>query len=788
MGALRRRVIKFGGTSVGSVEALRAALAIVVAAAGKRPVVVVVSALAGVTDALEAAVAGATASRLSVDGFVTSLRERHLALLRAVASGPEIARAQSRLRERLSELDGRLRALTMERRGSPAARDAVLALGERLSAPIVAAGLRTRGIDAHAVDACGLIRTDARFGEAAVDFPATRRLVTAAFSGLPSPTVPVVTGFIGATEAGDTTVLGRGGSDYTAAVLGWALEVERVEIWSDVDGVLSADPRLVPAAATLPRLSYREATALAAHGAKVLHPKTLRPLEEVAIPVLIRNTLRPAVVGTRVGPEPGLHDGTAAVTSLAREGHAEVLVLGGHAAARPDWARDALAQGGVRARHVGAAGVLPGLRLVVDPAQREAAVRALHEAFAPARPVVSLVVAGPRGRVAGALLAQLERHGRALGAELGIELRLVGAFDRHRLAWSVAGLRPSEAARALERGQAEGWREALARLRRDAPRPVVFVDGTASEDLAAAYASLLEAGVAVVTPNKVANSRPLLEYRRLRRAAARSGVPYLYRTTVGAGLPVLRTVRDLARTGDHLRGLRAVLSGTLSFVLGRVQEGVPFTRSVEEARSLGLTEPDPNVDLSGEDVARKLLLVLRDAGLAVERDDVAVESLVPRPGEDVDGLWAARAETTQGRAERLVHAARWEDGRAAVGVISVPEDEPLARVRPGENVVALWTDRYRDLPLTLSGPGAGPEVTAGNLLSDVVLAAERLVAAEKGATAAAAEGPASQDRRLPRPGCARGALPGGDLGSRKSLKCDRLRLLPRREGPAEHAR
>jgi aspartokinase/homoserine dehydrogenase 1 len=720
---------------VGSPESLRAAVRIASEVAEKGPAVVVVSALAGVTDALDAAVAGAAAGRLVIEKFAESQRERHVALLRAVAAGPEAARAQSALHASLSELEARLRALASGRRPSPGARDAILALGERLSAPIVAASLHAHGLDARALDACRLIRTDGRFGEAAVDFPATRDLVLTAFRGLALQVVPVVTGFFGASEAGDVTILGRGGSDYTAGILAWALEAERVEIWSDVDGVLSADPRVVPAAVTLPHLSYAEAAALAEHGARVLHPKTLGPLEEAAIPVLIRNTLRPEAPGTRVGPARGLHDGEgAAVTSLVRDGRAEILVLGGHGSesARLDRAREALTGVSVRPHRVVAAGALPGVRLAVEPAQREKVVRALHAAFVPGRPIVSLVVAGARGRVAGALLGQLERHDRAVAADLGFELRLVAVFDRGRVVWSDAGLRPSEAARALESGERSTWRETLVRLREHGPRPVVFVDGTASEELAASYASLLEAGVAVATPNKAANSRSLLEYRRLRRAAERSRIPYLYRTTVGAGLPVLRTVRDLARAGDRLRGLRAVLSGTLSFVLGRVHEGVPFTRAVEEARRLGLTEPDPHFDLSGEDVARKLVLLLREAGLAVERDDLAVESLVPRPGEDVDGPWAARAEAAESRGERLVHAARWEEGRAAVGVITAAEGDPLARARPGENVVMLWTDRYRDLPLTLSGPGAGPEVTAGNLLSDVLLAAERLVGAGDG--------------------------------------------------------
>jgi aspartokinase/homoserine dehydrogenase 1 len=302
VGGLRRRVLKFGGTSVGTPEALRRALDIAVTASRERPIVVVVSALSGVTNALEAALSGAAAGRLDIVGFAAAIRDRHLALLAAVAQGRPALRAAPVVRERAAELEGRLRAVAADRAFSSAARAAVLALGERLSVPIAAAGLRTRGVEAHPVDGASLIRTDEAFAEAAVDLPATRRLTQTVLGSLGLAAVPVVTGFVGSTGAGETTLLGRGGSDLTAAVLGWTVDAERVEIWSDVDGVMTADPRLDPDARTIGRLSYAEATALARGGAKVLHPRTLEPLEESGIPVFVGNTLRPDAPGTWIGP------------------------------------------------------------------------------------------------------------------------------------------------------------------------------------------------------------------------------------------------------------------------------------------------------------------------------------------------------------------------------------------------------------------------------------------------------------------------------------------------------
>jgi bifunctional aspartokinase / homoserine dehydrogenase 1 len=304
VGGLRRRVLKFGGTSVGTAAALRGALEIAEAAARERPVVVVVSALSGVTNALEAALLGAAARRLDVPGFAAAIRDRHLALLAAVAEGQPARRATAVVREHAGRVEGRLRAVGTARAFSPATRAAVLAGGERLAVPIVTAALRTRGVEAQAVDGTSLIRTDEAFAEAAVDYPATRQLTKTVLGSLGLAAVPVVTGFVASTSAGETTLLGRGGSDLTAAVLGWAVDAERVEIWSDVDGVMTADPRLDPGARTIGRLSYGEAAALARGGAKVLHPRTLEPLEDAGIPVLVGNTRRPGGPGTWIGPEP----------------------------------------------------------------------------------------------------------------------------------------------------------------------------------------------------------------------------------------------------------------------------------------------------------------------------------------------------------------------------------------------------------------------------------------------------------------------------------------------------
>ena len=811
-------VLKFGGSSLGAPDALAASLQIVSAAAAEARPVVVVSALGGATDVVADAVRDAAAGRPSFRAVVPALRARHLAALADVADGPDAAAAAIAIEGWLSRLDALLDEIAAARRCPAGTRDLALSVGERLAAPLFAAALRARGVEARSRDAARFVRTDSRPGEAEVDHRATAALVRRELDdGGP---LPVVTGFLGADAHGATTLLGRGGSDYTAALVAAALQAPRLEIWTDVAGVFAADPRVVEGARPLPRLGYGEAAELALFGAKVLHPRTIEPLAAQGIVVAIRGTLERGAAGTTVGPLPaarrgrplgaaadrgaalaalrGVAGGRAhellprAAAALAGAG-VHALLLGassagdeivaalaagdiedGVAALGREFARDVAAgrierldrrddaavvgvvgegcgaRPETRARldaalaRAGADVVVPavvassrGVAAIVAAASGDVALRAAHDELVEPRPRVDVLLAGATGHVGRALRAQLAR--RAPDAD--VALRLVGVASSRRAAWRREGIAPLEAERALESGDAAGPLPLVERLVADgaADAPLVLVDCTASAALAARYADLLERGVGVVTPNKLAAAAPLAQYRRVRDASARSGAPYRYETTVGAALPVLGPIADLARSGDRILGLDAVLSGTLSFVFGRVNEGERFSAAAREARGLGLTEPHPRDDLSGADVARKLVILLREAGFALELGDVVVERIVPPavaaendPERFLERLaaederWARRAADAAARGRRLVHCATFDGAAARVGVREAAADDPLARARRGENVVVCRSERYRDVPLTIAGPGAGPEVTAAGVLVDLLAAAREL--------------------------------------------------------------
>lgn len=809
-------VYKFGGSSVATPERIRRVVSLVRAEPEARRVVVV-SALGGVTDGLLAAIEAATARSGTHGGLIEALWERHAAAVEALAPVKERAALLEHLSAIRRDLGELLDGIYLLRECTPRTRDAVIGMGERLAAPIVAAAFRAAGLDAAAHDAARFIRTDDAFGEAAVRFAETETLVRDHFAAIPPGQVAVVTGFIAATEGGVTTTLGRSGSDYTATILAGALRAERVVIWTDVDGVLSADPRLVPDAFTLPELSYREAAEMAFFGAKVLHPRTMRPLIEHGIPLLIKNTLNPDAPGTRITADSTPTEGRVkAVTGIgdvavvmlegagmmgvpgisarafgalaAREinvlmisqasseqsiclvvreaqaeravaalreaferelergdvsrvfalpGNAVLSIVGDQMRMQPGLAGrmfSTLGRANINVLAIAQGAAETNISAVVGRADARRAVRALHEAFARAHERAHLFLIGPGG-VGRALLDILAAQAPVLLETMDLDLRLVGVADSSRLVWDDDGLPYAGAvARLHAEGEPMSLDALVERLTGSRLERLIVIDATASEAVARRYPAFLENGVAVVTPNKRANTLEQSFYDRLRALARRREVPYRYETTVGAGLPVISTLRDLLRSGDRVTRIEGVLSGTLAFVFNRLAEGRTFSEVVREARALGFTEPDPRDDLGGEDVARKMLVLAREMGLPVERADVRVASLVPPALRDVpvdafmdllpgfDREWDERT-AAEGRLQYVAHVS---PGRLRAEVRAVEPGSPFERLRGTDNLIVFTTDRYHDRPLVIQGRGAGPEVTAAGVLADVVRAARAM--------------------------------------------------------------
>jgi aspartokinase/homoserine dehydrogenase 1 len=799
------RVLKFGGTSITGLERVEAIAGQVQDRLASHAPVVVVSAFAGVTDALISA-ARAAASGQSYEKMEVRISEQHLGAARELLGRDDAT--ESGVAQRIDQLGRLLRGVALLGECSPRTLDSVLAVGEGLSSVVIAAAFRDRGLPAQAIDPGRWIITDDNFGEAAVDMAATREAVcreAAATEG-----IPIVPGFIGASPAGDVTTLGRGGSDHSGAVLGVCLPADLVEIWTDVDGVMSADPRVVPEATSLEEMSFHELLELSHWGAKVVHPGAARLLRERGMPLVIRNTLRPDHPGTRVATDAG-SGGEVPVRALASRTDAAVLQLSARAGddAAPMTARALAAlhshrvrvllvtQGGSEAsvclvvpspsaetarsvlaeefrleretglvedlrvepdgavvsavgdgmRHrPGVSGRIFGVlgnhginvraiaqgasernvSVVVSAADGPGAVRAMHDAFFAPRPrAAELYVAGV-GRVGAAFLDQLADRGDHH------RLRLTGIASSRAAVLNRAGVDPRGWRDAVAAGNAPA--EALVEAAIDSPHhPRIFVDCTASSLLPESYERLLAAGVSVAAANKVGFADSGEGWDRLHEVAREGGGIY-YETTVGAGLPVLRTVADLAATGDHIVRLQGVLSGTLGYLCDEVMKGQRFSDAVRQAHELGYTEPDPRDDLSGLDVARKLVILARSAGLDLEPETVSVEPLLPSEGVEgsLEDFWERlpsldkpmekrRAEAAASGG-RIVYLGTIEPGKASVGLEVVPSDHPCWTLHGSENLILIVSERYLTVPLVVRGPGAGPAVTAAGVFADVLRA------------------------------------------------------------------
>lgn len=815
----RVHVCKFGGTSVGTSERIRKVVSLVMAEPADIRRVVVVSAMGGVTDLLLRTINEAIGRTGIHKSLLKEIRQRHDEVVDALVDPSERAEQHDILDVRFRELSELLDGVYLLRECTQRTRDAIISMGERASAPMIAAAFRAAGAQAAALDATEFMRTDSSFGEANVLFDETNELVRRRFQEIPVQQISVVTGFIGMTDRGVVTTLGRSGSDYTATIVAGALHAERVVIWTDVDGVLSADPRIVPEAFSLPELSYREAAELAYFGAKVLHPRTMRPLQERRIPLHIKNTFRPDSPGTLIFEDKGELEGRVkAVTTIrgvavlmiegrgmigvpgisarafaslaardinvlmisqasseqsiciiVRETDAETAVqslrqtfalelergdvnsigsqlecavvsaVGDHILLRPGLAGkmfSTLGRSGVNVLAIAQGASETNISAVVRDVDVRQAVRSLHEVFALERDRAHLFLIGT-GVIGKTVLEMLTEQAPVLLERMKLNLQLVGIANTRQMLWDVEGIPFGEALSRLEK--ANGPRDLdtiVEHLVNSRLERLIVIDATASDEVSHRYPELLEHSIAVITPNKRANTQDQQFYDRLHRAALRQQVPYFYETTVGAGLPIISTLRDLIRCGDRIQRIEGVFSGTLAYMFNGFAEGRKFSEIIREARAAGYTEPDPRDDLKGEDVARKLLILAREKGVRAERTDVAVESLVPvhlldvtveefmDRLEEADDDWAERIDAARSAGHRLQYIGLVEGNRLSVRVREIYDSSPFAHLAGTDNMVVFTTDRYHSNPLVIQGPGAGPVVTSAGILVDLIKAAE----------------------------------------------------------------
>jgi aspartokinase/homoserine dehydrogenase 1 len=810
------KVLKFGGSSLSTPATIRGVGRILLDARRREPIIVVVSAFQGVTNQLLECARLAERDDPSHAEAFDAIARRHRAAVSQLVKKRR-ARVRAQVDALLAQLESTLQGIRLLRHCPLRALDMTASFGERLSATIVAAYV-DQTVRSVFVDSRDIVVTDDQFTHAAVLFRKTNRRTRAYFNTLfrRSPRiVPIVTGFIGATDDGQTTTIGRNGSDYSAAIVGAAVGASLIEIWTDVDGVLSADPRIVPSAFVLPQMTYEEAMELSYFGAKVLHSATIAPAVAKRIPLLIKNTFNPDAPGTRISRRADERDGAlakgitsvgdlslltlrgpgmvgvpgvaerlfralasrkvsvviisqassehticfgvrsvdagAAVAAIRQEFQFEFLeqsmlvdvkrdqailaVVGEGMKGRPGVAGkvfEALGRQNVNISAIAQGGSERNISCVIDAPQQVRALNAIHQGFFEPRKRLALAVVGV-GNVGGAVLRQIAQQ-RTYLLSKGFDVTVVGVANSKRFAADARGI-ALDTWQALLQGSPDRMdgRSFASRLAGMELTNAALVDCTSGPTIVDAYPAFIEANLHIITPNKWANALPWERYSALMAMLEDRKRHFLFEANVGAGLPVVSTLRDLIASGDEIVRIEGILSGTLSYLFNTFDGTTPFSALVRDAHRMGFTEPDPREDLSGQDVARKLLILARQIGLKMDLDEVRVDSLVPAPlargryspafltaFTRSDAKIAERVKRAASRGAVLRYVGTLERGRARAGLKEFPRDHPIAAAKGSDNVIAFTTKRYSRTPLVVQGPGAGADVTAMGVFSDIL--------------------------------------------------------------------
>ena len=801
--------MKFGGTSVGSVESILSVKKIVEGQA--EPVIVVVSALGGITDKL------IKTSLMAVEGDAfyqqsfEEIKERHEEMIAAILpSGEKRNSLMANVGALLEELRSIYQGVYLIRDLSPKIQAAIVSYGERISSQIVAALID----GAKWFDSREFIKTEFKAGKHRLVKELTNKLVRQAWQEVPK--VSLVGGFISTdAESGEVTNLGRGGSDYTASIIAAALDASVLEIWTDVDGFMTADPRVISSAYVIPELTYVEAMELCNFGAKVVYPPTIYPVCIKHIPILIKNTFNPDAPGSIIKDEvkddsrsiKGISSikGTTLITvaglsmvgvigvnrriftcladngisvfmvsqassenstsigvqdvdadeacrvlniefqkeiedgsmfpMLAEKGLATVAIVGENMKHTPGIAGKlfgTLGRSGISVIACAQGASETNISFVINENFLRKALNVIHDSFFLSEyQVLNLFVCGV-GTVGGSLLEQIHQQQEKLMRELRLKLNVVGIASGHNAMFTREGI------------NLDNYREQLASAPKSNIQRLhdevigmnifnsVFVDCTASPEVAGLYADFLEHNINVVAANKIAASSDYANYKKLKQIAQRRGVKFLFETNVGAGLPIIRTINDLRNSGDKILRIEAVLSGTLNFIFNTISKDIPFSETVRLAKEKGYSEPDPRIDLSGKDVIRKLVILSREAGYEISQEDVEAKLFIPQsffegtledfwknlPSLDAD--FEARRQELEKEKKVWRFVAKFEGEKASVSLQEFDSNHSFYVLEGSNNIVLLTTERYREYPMLIQGYGAGASVTAAGVFADIM--------------------------------------------------------------------
>ncbi len=803
------KVLKFGGTSVGSAENIQKVREILMGQ--NDDVIVVVSALGGITDKILSAAKMAAIGTGYFQAELTEINTRHFEAIDKLYVGSRQTEVKEKVKVLLNELERIVQGVSLIGELTPKTLDKIVGFGERLSSLIISEYIPS----SKWFDSSKLIRTNSDFGKAIVNFAETNKLIKSAFASFSG--IAIVPGFISGNDAGEFTTLGRGGSDYTGAIMAAAMDVSSLEIWTDVNGFMTADPRVISKAYTIKMLSYSEAMELSHFGAKVIYPPTILPVYQKGIPVRIKNTMDPEAEGTLITesklngkdlPIKGISSisnitlitiqglGMVGVTgisarlfgALARQNVNVVLIsqassensisfaidttssVKAESAIREEFRREIeldqinkitieenlaiVAIVGENMKHAtGVAGKLfntigkNGINIiaiaqgaselniswVVKVSDLRKTLNVVHESFFLSENVELNVFLLGIGLVGGNLLEQIKQQQPKLLKEKHLKIKLAGVANSKKMLFNRDGI---DIATFRDMLISDGQVSSLESFKNEIISlnmyNSIFVDCTANDQAAGLYAELLNANVSIVTANKVAASSDYENYALLKKTAKRKGVKFLFETNVGAGLPIITTLNDLVNSGDTVLKIEAVLSGTLNFIFNTISEAIPLSQTIRMAKDQGYAEPDPRIDLSGVDVARKLLILVRESGYPFDMKDIKINTFIPEKYFEgsVDDFWKkipemdAEFETNRkklaadGRFWRFV--AKFDEGKAEIGLQEITAGHPFADLQGSNNLVMFTTERYHEFPMIIKGYGAGAAVTAAGVFADII--------------------------------------------------------------------